>query len=200
MAPTKYILWDVMDTLVHDPFRDAMPAFFGMTLNELLNEKHPTAWSRFETCELSEVAFLSEFFKDGRKFDTEGFKDCVRSAYRWIDGMEPLLRVLHDRNICMHTLSNYPEWYLWIEEKLGLSRYVSWSFVSCRTALRKPDPAAYRQAAQALACEPSECIFIDDRITNCDAARELGMPAIHFTGNIELLGRKLEAAGIATRA
>jgi len=110
--------------------------------------------------------------------------------------MEQLLRVLRDTDVRMHTLSNYPEWYLWIEEKLGLSRYVSWSFVSCRTALRKPDPAAYRHAAQTLVCEPSECIFIDDRMTNCDAARALGMLAIHFTGNVELLGRELEAAGI----
>ncbi len=200
VMPTKFILWDVMDTLVHDPFRDAMPAFFGMPLNELLQEKHPTAWARFETGELNECGFLSEFFRDGRKYDQEGFKACVRSAYRWINGMQSMLSVLHEQGVHMHTLSNYPEWYLWIEQELGLSRYLSWSFVSCLTTLRKPDPAAYRHAAQTLACEPRECLFIDDRVANCDAARALGMAAIHFTGNIELLWRELEAAGVADRS
>ena len=50
-APPRAILWDVMDTLVVDPFRHIMPSFFGMTLAELLEHKHPTAWARFERSE-----------------------------------------------------------------------------------------------------------------------------------------------------
>ena len=51
----RAILWDVMDTLVVDPFRQVMPSFFGMTLAELLEHKHPTAWVCFERSELSEA-------------------------------------------------------------------------------------------------------------------------------------------------
>jgi FMN hydrolase / 5-amino-6-(5-phospho-D-ribitylamino)uracil phosphatase len=192
----RVILWDVMDTLVHDPFRDAMPAFFGMSLEELLRVKHPSAWGRFEKNELSEAAFLASFFADGRAYDREGFKACIRAAYRWIDGIEPLLARLSRRPLEMHTLSNYPEWYRWIEERLSLSRYVRWSFVSCLTAVRKPDPLAYLGALRALGREPGQCLFIDDRARNCEAAAAAGLHALHFTGDVTALEAELARLGL----
>lgn len=192
----RTILWDVMDTLVVDPFRHVMPEFFGLSLEQLLLEKHPTAWARFERRELTESAFLATFFSDGRAYDRDGFKAAVRRSYRWIDGIEPLLEALSARGVEMHALSNYPEWYAWIEDGLGVSRYVSWSFVSCDTRLRKPDAAAFRLAAGQLEREPGECLFIDDRATNCDAARAVGMRAIHFIGDVPQLRRELEALGL----
>jgi HAD superfamily hydrolase (TIGR01509 family) len=197
--PPKAILWDVMDTLVADPFRDAMPAFFGMTLAEMLEHKHPTAWASFERGELSEGEFLASFFKDGRAFDTAGFRSCVRAAYRWMVGIEALLEALERQGVSMHALSNYPEWYLWIEERLQLSRYVKWTFVSCHTRLRKPDPGVFRLAARELGHAPEECLFIDDRRSNCDAARAVGMDAIVFDGDVIRLAAELEQRGLATR-
>ena len=38
------LLLDVMGTLVYEPFHTELPAFFGMTLEELYAAKHPTAW------------------------------------------------------------------------------------------------------------------------------------------------------------
>jgi HAD superfamily hydrolase (TIGR01509 family) len=184
-----------MDTLVVDPFRHVMPAFFGMTLEQLLEEKHPTAWGRFERSELSEAEFLASFFKDGREYDREGFRAQVRASYRWIEGIEAVLARLRQHGTDMHALSNYPEWYAWIEERLGLSRYLSWTFVSCHTRLRKPDPAAYEFAARQLGLAPEQVLFIDDRRTNCDAARAMGMAAIHFQGDVAGLERALVAAG-----
>ena len=46
--PPQVVLWDVMDTLVRDPFREVMPAFFGMDFKELLRVKSPTAWLAFK--------------------------------------------------------------------------------------------------------------------------------------------------------
>jgi FMN hydrolase / 5-amino-6-(5-phospho-D-ribitylamino)uracil phosphatase len=184
-----------MDTLVVDPFRQVMPDFFGMTLREMLELKQPGAWVRFELSELTEAEFLATFFKDGRQYDREGFKACVRASYEWVDGIEPLLASLVARGIDMHALSNYPEWYAWIEERLGLSRYLSWTFVSCDTRVRKPDPRAYELAARRLGLPPEQVLFVDDRVINCDAARAVGMSAIHFDGDVATLQRALVAAG-----
>lgn len=179
----KVVLWDVMDTLVVDPFHRVMPEFFGLDLQGLIAQKHPTAWVRFERAELDEKSFLAAFFKDGRSFDHEGFKARVRAAYDWVPGMEDVLRSLAERGVGMHAFSNYPSWYTWIDERLGLSRYLSWSFVSCHTGVRKPDRAAYENALARLDCAPEDCVFIDDRAHNCEAARAVGMQAIEFTGD-----------------
>lgn len=41
-AQQSVILFDVMDTIVTDPFFEHMPRFFNMTFKELLAAKHPT--------------------------------------------------------------------------------------------------------------------------------------------------------------
>jgi HAD superfamily hydrolase (TIGR01509 family) len=191
----RIILWDVMDTLVRDPFRDAMPGFFGMTLAQMLEAKHPDAWLRFERGELSEPEFLRDFFRDGRAYDHAAFKACIGAAYAWIDGIPQLLAALQAHSHAMHVLSNYPEWHALIEQRLGLSRYVPWTFVSCRLGLRKPDPEIYRRAARELSASPADCLFIDDRARNCAAARAVGMEAVQFNADVPALRAELSRRG-----
>jgi len=186
------ILWDVMDTLVRDPFRDVMPSFFGMTLTEMMAQKRPDAWACFERGELTETEFLRSFFADGRHFDHGRFCAAIRDAYVWIDGMQPLLAGLKQRGHAMHTLSNYPVWYRWIEERLSLSRYVSWTFVSCGLGLRKPDAAIFSRVLAELGVLATDCVLVDDRLSNCEAARAAGLRAVHFRGSAKDLARELE--------
>jgi HAD superfamily hydrolase (TIGR01509 family) len=175
-----------MDTLVHEPFHREMPAFFGLSLRELIAAKHPTAWIDFELGRLEEGEFLRGFFRDRRDFDRAALLAAVEDAYRFLPGMEELLAALAGRGHAIHALSNYPVWYRRIEQRLRLSRYLRWSFVSCETGLRKPDPEAFRGAARTLGVVPAECLLIDDRASNCAAARALGMDAVHFTSAAEL--------------
>lgn len=188
------LFFDVMDTLVHDPFRQ-IPGFFGMSFPELFQVKHPTAWVEFEKGNLHETEFLANFFADGRVYDHNAMVDLMREGYAWIDGMPALLLDLRSAGFELHTLSNYPIWWKMIEEKLQLSDHVSWTFVSCMHGLRKPDPAAYLRAAELVEADPSHCLFIDDRNSNCDAARGAGMDALTFE-NASQLRRDLMARGI----
>jgi FMN hydrolase / 5-amino-6-(5-phospho-D-ribitylamino)uracil phosphatase len=187
----RVILWDLMDTLVRDPFFTHMAGFFGLTFEQLLREKHPTAWRDFELGHIDEHALYRSFFKDGRAIDGEGLKRCMGAAYAWIDGMDALVAELHARGVEMHLLSNYPPWYRLCVERLGIDRVVQPSFVSCHTGVRKPDAAAYLGACRAIGREPGECLFIDDRAQNCDAAALLGMPALRFEGDVPALRAEL---------
>lgn len=188
------LLWDVMSTLVHDPFFEEMPEFFGMPFDELLRSLQPGVWVEFELGKRSESDFLRDFFSDKRQFDHRGFVDAVKSAYRWLPGMESLLADLEQSGCAMHAFSNYPVWYRMIEERLGVSRFADWSFVSCRIGLRKPDPAAYSHVLRELGVPASQCIFVDDRASNCEAAYEAGIHAIRFEG-AEPLRDALATAG-----
>ena len=189
------LLLDVMGTLVRDPFFEEMPAFFGLTLKELLAVKHPTAWVEFEHGIIDEEACMSRFFLDQRAFDVAAFKAHVAGGYEYLPGIEPLLAWYCDRGVEMHTLSNYTPWYSLIEERLALSRYVPWTFVSCRTGVRKPDPEAYLGAARTLGRPASSCVFVDDRCDNVEAAWSVGMPGVIFE-SADALRRDLAAVGI----
>lgn len=174
------LLFDVMDTLVHDPFFREAPAFLGMSMDEILAQKHPTSWAEFELGRIDEAEMFRRFWKDGRAFDHVGLKRRMTDAYRWLDGVEQLLAALHAGGHEMHALSNYSNWYRDIEARLGVSRYVAWSFVSCDLGVRKPDADAWRIPLERLGRPPSEVVFIDDREPNCAAARALGIRSIRF--------------------
>jgi epoxide hydrolase-like predicted phosphatase len=62
---------------------------------------------------------------------------------------------------------------------------------SARLGLAKPDEAVYRQAADLLGIAPSDCIFVDDTLPNVEAAAQVGMHAIPFTG-VEALREDLD--------
>jgi FMN hydrolase / 5-amino-6-(5-phospho-D-ribitylamino)uracil phosphatase len=181
MPAPRVLLLDVMGTLVYDPFFVEVPRFFGVGLPELVQTKHPRAWVDFELDAIDERTLLARFFADGRAVDGEGLKAAMRAAYRLLPGVEPLLDELRERGVPMHALSNYPRWYALIEEELRLSSWLRWSFVSCNTGLRKPDPAAYLHASQTLGVEPAACLLVDDREDNCAAARDQGMDAVRFS-------------------
>lgn len=189
------LLLDVMDTLVYDPFHAEVPAFFGTSLQELLEAKDPHAWQRFETREYDEATFAANYFRDRRALDVEGFKAALAGAYRLLPGIEELLSELSATGVGMHALSNYPPWFELIEERLGLSRWVPWTFVSCRTGVRKPDPEAYLGPARALGVAPRECLFVDDRALNCRGAEAAGMSAHHFR-DTEALSTELRQRGL----
>lgn len=194
--PPRTILFDVMDTLVRDPFHEEMPAFFGMTKAELITAKHPSAWVDFELGRIDEPTFLRIFMGD-REWDREAFCAEVRAAYRWLPGMRELLDELRARpgRPTLHALSNYPPWYRWIEERCGLEARLDSAFLSYELGVRKPDPEAYLAPCRALAVAPADVLFVDDRASNCDAARALGLDAIVFEGAVPLR-RALEARGV----
>jgi HAD superfamily hydrolase (TIGR01509 family) len=52
--------------------------------------------------------------------------------------------------------------------------------LSYETGVVKPDHRSFEIVAERLGVEPEGCVFIDDQQRYCDAAREVGMPAIWY--------------------
>ncbi|MBA0677957.1 hypothetical protein Goari_019327 [Gossypium aridum] len=61
----------------------------------------------------------------------------MRRGYSYIDGVEQLLQDLKQNNYEMHAFTNYPIWYRIIEDKLNISKYLSWTFCSCMYGMFK---------------------------------------------------------------
>jgi len=178
------ILFDIMDTVVCDPFYQHVPKFFDLSFKELLQVKHPSMWILFEKGEVGETDVMRNFFLDGRAFDHQAFVNMMCENYEYINGMQSLLQKLKSSGAEMHAFSNYPEWYRKIEDKLSLGRYLQWTFVSCHgpmKGVRKPDSKAYNVVLDTLECLPSDVLLIDDREANVEAAKQVGFDGVLFT-------------------
>jgi putative hydrolase of the HAD superfamily len=66
-------------------------------------------------------------------------------------------------------------------QKFGLNEFLLGFFSSCYLRLSKPNPLIYRLALELAHCEAADAVMIDDRLQNVEAARSVGMKAIHHT-------------------
>ncbi len=70
-----------------------------------------------------------------------------------------------------------------MEDIFHLDRFVEDIVISAEEGMIKPDPRIYHVALNRLKAAPESTIFIDDYYPNVEAARDLGMKAVHFIDN-----------------
>lgn len=193
--PTPILLLDVMSTLVSEPFIEDVPRFLGLSLDELRAQRCHDAYLQFERGQIGEVEYGQRFFSSGEPLDLEGMKATLHRSVELLPGVPEVLDRCKAAGLPMYALSNYSEWYRVIDAKTGLSRWLDWSFVSCRTGYRKPEPEAYLGPCETLGVSPQSCVFVDDRASNVDAAERVGMRTILRAPETDL-ARELEALGV----
>ena len=181
--PTVRLLaLDLMDTLVVDPYREALVAATGMSLEALAPLRNEESWHDFELGRIDERTYAERFLPaDAGGFDIERYKRELHRRYAWVPGMERLA-IRAATRVPIHILSNYPAWYEEVRARFGLDRFASGHHPSYLLRARKPAPAYFRQALLRIGIEPSAVLFVDDRASNVDAARDAGMRAVLFEG------------------
>lgn len=87
-------------------------------------------------------------------------------------------------------LANIEREFAWIQD----FDVLVWSY---QLHMAKPDPEIYRYVLKELGTLPDETLFLDDKLVNIQAARALGIRAIHFS-TVEQLRADLIVAGLAS--
>ena len=72
--------------------------------------------------------------------------------------------------------------------------------ISHLVGLRKPEAPIFELAADKLGVPPRDCVFVDDTRANVAAARELGMAAVHYTGEPAQLAEVARLIGLPASA
>ncbi len=103
-------------------------------------------------------------------------------GYRLTRGVRRFLRSMQDRGTPVACLSNdVAEWSARLRRLHSLEEYVSHWIISGDIGSRKPDTRIYEHLIAAVSLEPADCLFVDDRPRNLDAARGLGFQSALFT-------------------
>jgi 2-haloacid dehalogenase len=113
-----------------------------------------------------------------------------------VAGMGDIVRELHAGGVPLLGLTNWSaELYPHAPAQFDFLALFDDVVVSGEVSAAKPDPRAYEIVAERSGLPLERLVFVDDRQTNVDAAAELGMDAIVFTGaaalRAELRGRGL---------
>jgi putative hydrolase of the HAD superfamily len=159
---------------------------------------------RLERGEVSEEEFLGDLAwglegELGHRPRLHRFREIYFEALHGNDEMLDLMRDLRTRGLRMAILTNnVREWEELWRSKLPVDEIFELVVDSAWVGMRKPDPEIYRLTMSRLdgELEARECLFVDDNELNVEAARDLGMHAVHFRSNAQAIPEIRSLLGI----
>lgn len=93
-----------------------------------------------------------------------------------VDGLFDLLADLRGQGIKVALATNQQAYRMeFMGSDLGYDHHFDVSFYSCAVGYRKPEAEFYQHAAAELGLPPEQCLFIDDKPENVEAAIGIGM-------------------------
>ncbi|MGY4884071.1 MAG: HAD family hydrolase [Nanobdellota archaeon] len=115
------------------------------------------------------------------------FIEAYTNKFTPIDSTFDLIKKLK-KNYKIGLLSNTSEWDFEFRIKpLPVFRFFDAVSLSYEVKASKPDVKIFKDITKKLNLKPEECVYIDDIKEYSDKAKELGMKAINYTSNPELL-------------
>jgi putative hydrolase of the HAD superfamily len=130
------------------------------------------------------------------KVSPEGITALIKlDVASWLHpdlGTVELLTNLAEQEVSMALLSNCPVELAAALETLPWLESMSRRFYSSHLRLVKPDPKVYMTAAGKLNADTQDCVFVDDRQANVEAAERVGMHGIVFSDATMLRSRLAE--------
>jgi epoxide hydrolase-like predicted phosphatase len=150
---------------------------------------------RLERGEISEADFLDDLAwglepELGHRPHMHGFTEIYFKALRPNARMIELMRELRSGGYRMAILTNnVREWEPLWRAKLEVDEIFELVVDSAFVGMRKPEPGIYELTLERLGdgIGAQESLFVDDNELNVNAARELGMTAVHFQSNEQAL-------------
>ncbi|MDD2972349.1 MAG: HAD family phosphatase [Lachnospiraceae bacterium] len=95
---------------------------------------------------------------------------------------------LREKEYKIYLLSNYSQELFEIHTKgADFLNYIDGKVVSYEIKIAKPDERIYRCLFDRYGLRPEECIFLDDRKENVEAAEKLGMKSIQIMSEEQLI-------------
>lgn len=118
---------------------------------------------------------------------------------RWFDmcsgdipGMLEIIQDLKNQGVGVYGLTNWPaETFAEARRRFKTLASIDNYVVSSAVRLAKPQPEIFRLLLSKYNLKPEECVFIDDRVDNVNAAKALGIIGIVYPGSADALRKEL---------
>ena len=170
----KAIDLDMYGVIVKQTGDDFVP-YVQQTFPELTPEEIYTPWFKADVGELTSLevwealGFQGDLEQIEKEYlDTieisEGFFEFINS----IKGEYKLAIISNDSS----------RWSHYLREKFGLNKYFDVISISGDLKMQKPDEGIFKHTIEKLGVKAEECIYIDDREGNLEAAKKVGMKPV----------------------
>ena len=162
-----------------------------------------------EEWKLLDAGLLSRYEANQRMLTHAKEHDCVFEVQGVLDDwlhilrprrrMQELVQRLKNHGYSVYYLSNIPQDVLELLIERGVLTQFDGGVASCEVQVNKPDPQIYKALLKKYQLKASECVFIDDRLENVQAAFALGFAGIQMKDSVGTLIRSLATCNVTLR-
>lgn len=178
----KAIVLDMYGVIVKQTGDDFVP-YVQQTFPDLKPEEIYAPWFKADIGELTslEVWEAIGFQGDLEKIEQE-YLDTIELNEGFIDFIK---RVSKEYKLAIIS-NDSSRWSEYLRKKFDINQYFDVISISGDLKMQKPDERIYRLTIEQLGVNAEDCVYVDDRETNLEAAERVGMKAI-------LLGSRTES-------
>lgn len=177
------------------------PGTLGRAMQRIAEREGEHPLFELERGRIAEADFLETLSRElepdlGHRPKLHRFSEIYFDA---LEVNEPMIGVMRDARTrgCRTALltNNIREWEPLWRAMLPVDEIFEVVVDSAFVGMRKPEPEIYELTLERLGdgIGPADCLFVDDVEVNVDAARRLGMQAVHFQSNDQAIP-EIEAA------
>jgi len=144
---------------------------------------HPTMWNEFDRSLMSDDEIITKCVERAPEYEeeirliftkTELLIEEYTYSYNWIKGLK-------ERGYQVYLLSNYGKTSFEAAKEHGRLSFlplVDGGVISYEVQIVKPEPEIYEALLKKYNLKAEECVFLDDRTDNIEAARKAGFHGI----------------------
>ena len=178
----KAIILDMYGVIVKQTGGDFVP-YVQRTFPDLKPEEIYIPWFK---ADVGELTSLEVWEKLGFKGDIERIEKEYLDTMEINDGFLDFISSVN-KNYKMAIISNdSSRWSKFIREKFDVNKHFDVISISGDLKIQKPDERIFELTIEQLGCRAEDCLYVDDREENLEAARKVGMNVVLFNSrNVE---------------
>lgn len=172
----KAIVLDMYGVIIKQPGEDFVP-YVQQTFPNLTQDDIYTPWFK---ADVGELTSLEVWKRLGYTGDIEKIEKDYLDTMEINDGFYDFALSV-SKHYKMAIISNdSSRWSKYLREKFNINQFFDVISISGDLKIQKPDERIFKLTIEQLGCQASDCLYVDDREGNLDAASKVGMNTVLF--------------------
>ena len=188
----KAVILDMYGVILKDS-GDGFYSYVNRTFPQLTPADIYPDWDK---ADVGEISSLKVFRRLGFQGDLERIEKDYLDTVEINEAFYGFAEKMKKRYKLALISNDSSEWSRYFREKFRLNKYFDVISVSGDLKMKKPDPRIFQLTLERLGCTPEECVYIDDRRYNLEAAQALDMDTVLFNSrNVPYDGKAVKGFG-----
>ena len=170
----KAIVLDMYGVIVKQTGDDFVP-YVQNTFPNLSEEEICTPWFK---ADIGEMTSLEVWKTIGFQGDLEKIEEEYLETIELSDGFIDFIEKVKGKYKLAIISNDSSRWSKYLREKFDINRYFDVISISGDLKIQKPDERIFLLTIEKLGVNAEDCIYIDDRTGNLNAAKKVGMNPI----------------------